>query len=222
MDDLEWIKAELERQRPLKNQRGLALAMGIDATGVNRMLKGNRRISIDEMRSIRAYLTGTPQPVSDNHNPKDTRKELATPPIPNATLLPGSRPPPARDLPIRGHTKGGKTGFFLDQGSLWGFAMRPETLRDIAEAYAVRVDDDSMAERFVHGNVLQVDPFRPVRPGDNVVLQLSDGQCFIKILVRRTEKAVICRQLNPAENIEFKASDVDKIHLVVGVDYLER
>ena len=106
--------------------------------------------------------------------------------------------------------------------SRWGFAMRPESLRDVAEAYAVRVDDDSMAERFIHGNLLQIDPTRPVRPGDNVVLQLKDGQCFVKILVRRTERATICRQLNPEQNIEFKASEVDKIHLVVGVDYLER
>jgi phage repressor protein C with HTH and peptisase S24 domain len=138
------------------------------------------------------------------------------------SFLPDRRPTLARDLPIRGHTKAGKEGFFIDQGETWGFAMRPETLRGVAEAYAVRVHDESMSPRYEPGTVLLVDPFRQPKPGDNVVIQLSDGQAFVKVLVRRGGGIVACSQFNPKKTIEYKQARVASIHLVVGVDYLER
>ena len=138
------------------------------------------------------------------------------------SFLPDRRPTLARDLPIRGHTKAGKEGFFIDQGETWGFAMRPETLRGVAEAYAVRVHDESMSPRYEPGTVLLVDPFRQAKPGDNVIIQLSDGQAFVKVLVRRGGGIVACSQFNPKKTVEYKQAKVKSLHLVVGVDYLER
>lgn len=132
------------------------------------------------------------------------------------------RPAQVKDLPIRGHTRAGRVGLFVDQGNHWGFAMRPESLRGVLDAYAVRVVDDSMLERFRAGHVLQVDPHRRPQPGDNVVIQLKDDQAFIKELVRRTDRAIVCRQLNPDETVEYKPSQVRAIHMVVGIDFLER
>ena len=100
--------------------------------------------------------------------------------------------------------------------------MRPETLRGVAEAYAVRVHDESMSPRYEPGTVLLVDPFRQPKSGDNVVIQLTDGQAFVKVLVRRAAGIVACAQFNPKKTIEYKQSKVKSLHLVVGVDYLER
>lgn len=100
--------------------------------------------------------------------------------------------------------------------------MRPESLRGVKDAYAVRVADNSMEPRYEHGNVLQVDPHRDPKPGDNVVIQLKDGQAFLKRLVRRTERALICDQFNPKQTVEYLTNTVSTIHMVVGIDYLER
>ena len=89
-----------------------------------------------------------------------------------------------RDLPILGYVKAGQVGLFIDQGERQGVTVRPEALRDVSTAYAVRVHDTSMSPAFEPGYVLHVDPTRPVRPGDNVVIQTTDGQAFIKRLVR--------------------------------------
>lgn len=166
----------------------------------------------------------SPQGVAtvDIHTNADTKGLVAPRNGTAVSFLSGARPSLVRDLPIRGHTKAGKEGFFIDQGETWGFAMRPETLRGVAEAYAVRVHDDSMSPRYEPGTVLLVDPFRAPKPGDNVIIQLSDGQAFVKVLTRRAAGIVACSQFNPKKTIEYKQAKVKSVHLVVGVDYLER
>lgn len=126
-----------------------------------------------------------------------------------------------RDLPILGYVKAGQMGLFIDQGERQGVTVRPEALRDVRTAYAVRVHDVSMSPAFEPGYVLHVDPTRPVRPGDNVVIQTVDGQAFIKRLVRRTDRVVICEQFNPREPMEFKPAKVKAIHMVVGCAMVE-
>jgi phage repressor protein C with HTH and peptisase S24 domain len=157
----------------------------------------------------------------DIHRSNFPKEGVATKNHQPLDFLPG-RPTGPRDLPILGHTKAGETGFFIDQGQTWGFAMRPESLRGVDGAYAVRVHDDSMSPRYEPGEVLLVDPYRQAKPDDHVVIQLTDGQAFIKRLVRRGGGIVACAQLNPKKNIEYKQAQIKAIHLVVGVDYLER
>lgn len=219
MDDLVWIKRGL--LKPGKTQRGLAAAMGIDATGVNRMMAGKRSIKAHELPLIRRYLEEE-APAVDIHSNANTEELVATKNHQGVSLLPGTRPTGARDLPIRGYTKAGEAGQFLDQGQTQGWAMRPDSLRGIAEAYAVRVHDDCMVPRYKPGTVLLVDPFRRPDPGDNVVIQLTSGACFVKELVRRGGGKLVCQQFSPNKTVEWKLDKVKSVHLVVGVDYLER
>ncbi len=99
--------------------------------------------------------------------------------------------------------------------------MRPDPLRDVKDAYAVRVHDECMSPVLEPGYLLYVDPTRPVRAGDNVIIQLKDGQAFIKRLVRRTEKALICKQFNPVQEIKYDPGKVRAVHLVVQVSYID-
>jgi hypothetical protein len=55
--DIEDIKRGLKR--PGKTQRGLALALGLDPSGVNRLLKGERQLKASEVPIVRAYLDET-------------------------------------------------------------------------------------------------------------------------------------------------------------------
>ena len=125
-----------------------------------------------------------------------------------------------RDLPILGYVKAGGLGFFIVNGERQGVTVRPEALRDVTTAYAVRVHDESMSPALEPGYLLFVDPTRPVKPGDNVVIQLADGQAFIKRLVRRTEKAMICKQFNPVGEIKYDPGKIKAVHLVVQVSMI--
>lgn len=122
----------------------------------------------------------------------------------------------ARDLPILGQARGGIDGHFFDNGSAVSFVERPWFLMRVPGAYAVYVNGDSMEPVYRHGHVLYVNPTIPPAPGDDVVIQLQDGQGFVKRLQRRTLSSVEVEQFNPPSAIEYPAETVVGIHLVVA------
>jgi phage repressor protein C with HTH and peptisase S24 domain len=201
MDDLDWIRDGL--RKPGKTQKGLAEALGIDASQVTRLLKGERQLKVAELPRIAGYLE-EPTPF------------LRERPVTSA----GHRKHAAQgepDLQILGNARGGSDGFFLDNGAVHGYTPRPLDLVGIPEAYAVYMVGDSMTPAIKHGWLCYVNPLKPPAPGDDVVVQLSDGQGFIKELVRRTTKAVICKEYNPeAREISYPREQVASVHLIVS------
>lgn len=220
MEDVEWIRRGL--QKPGKTQAGLAKALGRDPSVVSKILTGQRAVKASELQKIQTYLD-TPPDASILRRileVKNNPQFIAAPPG-LVTMEPGASLPKTNDLPIRGHVRAGAMGLFLDQGIVGGYAMRPSALEGNLEAYAVRVYDDSMKGKLEAGWILQVDPLRNPRPGDFVVVQTSDGQAFVKRLMRRTDRAVICEQFNPPKQVEYPTRTT-KLHLVVGIDLISR
>jgi SOS-response transcriptional repressor LexA len=54
MSHIDWLKAGL--QRPGKSNAGLAKALGVNPSAVSRMLKGARRLQLDEVAKAATYL----------------------------------------------------------------------------------------------------------------------------------------------------------------------
>lgn len=218
MDDLKWIKEGL--QRPGKTQRGLAQAMGIDPTGVNRMLNGKRDIKASELPKIRAYLESTAtEPKGDAKHSQDNQQLVAARKVNDLEFLgeDGARRfQGPKDLPILGHVKAGADGRFYDQGDFQGVTMRPEALLHVTSAYAVRVRDMSMFPAYEPNDLVHVNPTLAVVPDNNVVIQLVDEQAFVKRLIRRTEKAIICQEWYPEKReIRYDPREVQFIHMIV-------
>ncbi|MDP6833086.1 MAG: S24 family peptidase [Alphaproteobacteria bacterium] len=138
-----------------------------------------------------------------------------------ATELPG---PPGRiqDLPILGHAEAGEDGTFLDNGMVSGYAGRPANLVGVAGAYALIVHNSSMRPRYEPREIVEVDPTIPVQPNDYVVVQTTDDRAFIKLLRRRTERAIILEQFNPPMEISFAPEEVAAMHLIVGAHRVYR
>lgn len=194
---------------------------------IDRLERGQRKLTQEWMQRLGAALEVEPAALLP-----DQQLQSALRPLPKGTVAPQkevrlesqrghSTFTGPRDLPILGYVKAGGLGFFIGNGERQGVTVRPESLRDVATAYAVRVHDESMKPVVRPGNLLYVDPTRPVRPGDLVVIQLSDGQAFIKHLVRRTEKAVICEQYNPAGELKYMPAKVHAVHVVVAISLID-
>ena len=141
----------------------------------------------------------------------------------NARLAYERMPKPDFDLPILGAALGGEDmGVFMDNGGHFGFAGRPANLSGVKGAYAVYTTGDSMEPRYQHGELLLVNPSKPVTKGCYVVAQLTPAQdggdrsYLVKQFVRRSAEKLVLSQFQPEKQLTFPAQRVIAVHRIVG------
>jgi transcriptional regulator with XRE-family HTH domain len=204
--------------------QALADRVGTSAPQINKLEKGERRMTVDWMTRLAPAL---------GIEPKDllpTEPLAAAPPIPargRGTLLPGGEaalgPKPAatdpRDMiPVRSAARGGgEQEMFLRDGPI-DFTRRPHSLLHVRDAYAIYMVGDSMTPRFRQGQLLHVNPYKPPQPGAGVVVTKTNDAVLIKEFVRRGATVLHLRQYNPDAPIELPLSAVRDVHTVVGLD----
>ncbi|MEQ9639799.1 MAG: helix-turn-helix transcriptional regulator [Alphaproteobacteria bacterium] len=127
----------------------------------------------------------------------------------------GPHQPRPRDLPVLGGAVGGDDGEFSLNGDIVEYVTRPQPLETVDNAYALYVIGSSMEPRYFAGELLYVNPNRPVGPGSFVVIELRDGRAMIKRLVRQDNRRVVLEQYNPSTTFEIARDDIARLHLVV-------
>lgn len=79
------------------------------------------------------------------------------------------------------------------------------------------MNSDSQEPVLRHGDLLYLNPSMPPRGGDDVLIELSGGEAYIKRLLRRGPREIVVQQYNPACELVFDAAEVVNVHLVVAV-----
>ena len=125
-------------------------------------------------------------------------------------------PPSGRDLPVLGAVKGGSEGFYFNEGEAKEYLVRPPILAGVANAFALYVEGDSMEPRYFAGELLYVNPNRPITRNCFVAIELADGQGLIKQFLRRNDDQVVLRQFNPAKDLRLAVRDVKRIYRITG------
>jgi SOS-response transcriptional repressor LexA len=124
----------------------------------------------------------------------------------------------AKDLPIiQTSTSAGRMR--LDHSRTPRLTERPEYLRRVRTAYALRIQDTSMSPAFEPEWLIYVDPTDTAKPGDNVVATLDGGGTVIRRLVRKSKAGVTLRQFNPKKDVQVKAPALVSLHCIAGVRY---
>ena len=136
------------------------------------------------------------------------------PPI--ARFEPIAQPTPGRDLPVMGAVKGGAEGFYFNEGDAKEYVVRPPSLVGVSNAFALYVDGESMEPRYYAGEMLYVNPNRPVTRGCFVAVELADGQCLIKQFIRRNDDNLVLSQFNPPKEIRLPGAKVKRIYRITG------
>lgn len=113
------------------------------------------------------------------------------------------------DVPVLGTAVGGSGADFTLNNGVVDYARRPPGVARNKAVFCVFVRGDSMEPRFEAGDLLYINPARPARNGDDVLVEMhpdqqgEPGAAYIKRLEGQTPTKLILRQFNPAKRIEI-------------------
>lgn len=215
--------------RTLREQAGMTMQsladrVGTTAPQINKLEKGERRLTIDWIHRIAQGLGVTPQAiVSFDDQPTDVgpSQELYATSQPRDMVHPAPLPlaQTGTDLiPVRSAARGGdEQTMFLQDGPI-DFIRRPPSLGLARDAYAIYMVGTSMLPRFRPGQMLHVNPYKPPQSGAGVVVTKTNDCVLIKEFVRRTRDHLHLIQYNPPLSIDLAVGDIRDCHTVVGLD----
>ncbi|MGD9650295.1 MAG: XRE family transcriptional regulator [Dongiaceae bacterium] len=200
----------------------LADRIGTSKAQIDKLEKGERRLTVDWMRRIAAGLgcdISELLPETAQNTTALPEKSISIPPhlLAEKTDFSPLSKQFSRDLPVLGAAKGGKEGFFLSNGDIHEMIERPSSLNGVKNAFAVYVNGESMEPRFFPGEVLYINPNRPLSKNCFVVVELKDGQGLVKQYLKEEGAALILKQFNPAQEITIPRNRVKSIYRVIGV-----
>jgi phage repressor protein C with HTH and peptisase S24 domain len=122
-----------------------------------------------------------------------------------------------RTLPLLGIATGGSDGRLIFSGDVLDELACPPQLERVRDPYAVAISGESMIPRYRAGEIAYVNPSRPPRRGDDVVVQVMQAgelSGYVKELIQMTEDRVVVRQLNPEKRFTYKRADVRAVHVI--------
>lgn len=203
--DVVWIQDERRRLRI--KQIELAPVLGISAQDLSKVFSGTRRLQKDEFKKAQDYFKSL-EPV-----------ETVVSPATQGMAVPV-------DVPVFGQARAGPPeDFSLNQGEIVGHAPRYAAVAYSPKAFVVIVQGTSMVPWHQPGDPIYVDPIRPARSGDYVVVECRperEGEghpAYLKLLVAQTAKTLKLEQHNPHAVIEIPLSKV--IHIYRVFEYRE-
>jgi len=213
---------EILENTPGLTQKGLADYMGMNPAAVNRMLHGSRNIKAEEIPLIEQYI-GTRLDLSaaataDYH--QDARgqalrklSDIPLQPIARATAANSA----AQMVPVYGYAAGSlQQGLNLSNGEVVDWVTRHPAQIGINNAFAIYVFSDSMEPRYFRGELVYVHPGRPPEANRDCIIEMKNGDAYIKRYVRQSEEKIRVAQLNPPQEKEIPKADIKAIYAVVG------
>lgn len=210
--DSAWLKRQFDAY-PEAKQAALARHLGKNPAAVNRMLKpgkrGLRRILGTEVGKIQDFFAQFETPISG-----EVRRAPVSPPY---STLPN-------DVPVFGTAAGSFAGSFVI-GEAIDHKPRPPGLLKARDIYAIYVVGSSMEPEHPPGELRFVNPHRPPRPGDSVIVQerrhgTAEVLAYIARFLRQTDKKLLVAKLNPEATVEFDRRFVIAVHKVMTTNEL--
>jgi phage repressor protein C with HTH and peptisase S24 domain len=214
-------------------QEQIGAVIGRDRSAVSRLLTGKRAMKTSEVEILTALIETTRAEREGRplvSEPQRENEVQAAPPPINAVALP-------KDVPVHGTALGGDLAIdgithdmkveqtVLEISDVIEMVRRPPSFAGNRSLYAVYVAGSSMEPRYEPGDLLYVDPRRPPSIGDDVIVQLRDGNghdgedrvicALIKRLVRRSTAGVELEQYNPPLRFTIAVHHVAAVHRVV-------
>jgi phage repressor protein C with HTH and peptisase S24 domain len=195
------------------SQKGLAAHMGLDPAAVNRILHGQRKIMFEEVPLIEEYLGVRLDLLAAN----EYKQEGTRPHKVSDVRAPVMAQPVTKPVPVYGYAAGSlQKGLNLANGEVVDWVTRHPAQIGIPDAFAIYVFSDSMEPRYFRGELVYVHPGRPPEMNRDCIIEMNNGDAYIKRYLRQTDDKIRVAQFNPPEEKEIAKNDVKAIYAVVG------
>lgn len=209
---IEWIKEGLKR--PSKSVSDLATYAGIERNMIYKIMSGVRKVRGRELPLIAEYLEiPIPERKKDNFKIKIQSESPLQPQI--AERMGGVSFGPDT-VPILGHANGSSDAIMLNPENEIGRALRHPNQQGLNNAFALYAAGESMSPRYMEGELVYVVAGLPLIKGRDCIVEMKNGEAFLKQYFKTTDTHIICKQLNPGVEWKKLISDVKIIHIVVG------
>ena len=199
-----WTALDRLAERAGLSASGLAKKSGLDPTTFNK----SKRVTPDgrerwpSTESVAKALAATSSSI-------DTFVQLI-----------GDAAQTVQAVPLLGLAEASGPGAFDEGGHPAGKGWNEVPLPAVHDdhAYALEISGEQMAPAYRDGDIIVVSPATAIRRGDRVVVKAGDGELMIKVLKRRTAKALELQSLDPSEaDRTLAVSDVAWIARIVWV-----
>ena len=211
---IEYLQAAMTRTR--KDASNLARAIGVEPSTLTRPLQPSWEGGLSQTTLTKIErLSGLPVPtVLTKGGPALPGREPRVVET-HALHVPSNR----HDLiPVRSAGRGGEEQEMFLSDRPVDYVPRPYVLERVKEAYAIYMVGDSMSPRYEPGFMLYINPFKPPRPGNGVVVYKTNDSLLVKRFKATTVDTLIVEQLNPPEELQIPRREVAHVHLIVHVD----
>ncbi len=208
------------------SQGRLAALVATSQPQIDRLEKGERRLTMDWVTRIAAALSVSPAALLDDA-PAPPQNFAQSPvinqPVLPIPMLPATAPMP-RDIPVMGTAQGGTEGVFhlnTTGGGPIDWARRPPGLVGMTSIFAIYVEGDSMVPWRQPGELLFVQDGRTPAPGNHVIVITQDhepeapARARVKKLLRRTAQTVELEQYNPPGIITIPSANIVSLYRVL-------
>lgn len=144
---------------------------------------------------------------------------------PTAVTLPNRNQMP-NDVPVMGTAAGSHLrGAFQMTSDPIDFVRRPPALTGARDIYSLFVEGESMVPQYHPADLIFVNPHKPVRRCDPVVVQCQTGknaeiEATIGIFIKQTADKLIIQKHNPSAEIEILRTTVVSMHKVLTINEL--
>jgi phage repressor protein C with HTH and peptisase S24 domain len=192
-----------------KSQAELAKVLGLDASAVSRMIKGERQIKAEELQKLARALELPADQLMHRLNEPDGSGD-------GQRFLADAHGP----IPVfRGAEAGEDDDLIFEDGGPGETTARPPVLDGVKGAFAVWCQGSSMEPKYEPGQRLYVHPNKPLRKNCFVVVRKKNGKGLIKQFLGFEGDRLMLRQLSPKPStLSLPRAEVDGVWRIVHAD----
>jgi len=214
---MQYAVMSSNRIKDWRLKRGWSMQQLADAaettrSQIDKLERGERRLTVDWMQRLATPLGCAPADLLPEHDGGGP----AT--IANPTI--GLYSPPAtRMIPVRSAARGGADQeMFLEDGPI-DYRPCPAFVQHVNEAYAIYVVGDSMPPMYRPGQLLYVNPHKPLLAGRGVVVAKHSKAVLIKEMVKQTAFGLVVREYQPKlREFTIPQAEIATAHAVVAAE----